>query len=428
MKLTTLTKMVLVLIVLVSFMQSVDALGITPSKKIVDFNSDLQQEFTFRVVNSEHKDFDIIIYPRGELADYVLIERNSIHLSKDQKEAIVKYKINVPYEVRKPGTNTIEIVVEESASDYDQQTAVGGKIAVVHQLVLKSPFLGTYANVKFTANNPEADQGLAFTYMLYNDGTEDISEFNAELQIFDAQSQLISTTQYVFDGLEAGKRRKDVRVFTEALPPGDYYAKTTIFYEGKIVTAATSFTVGGSYIVIESIGSDQFTLGGINKIDVSVYNRISQEVENVFAEIIVKDDTKIYSVFKTISVSLSPFTGNTLFGYWDTSNIGAGTYDLAVTLRYLGRTTEKDFRISVSPTDFVASEVGISGSVVIGKTKGLDPTIAILIVAFIVLMIINVALLIYIRRGKKPPENIEKIVTTVNMMLLPIGLEIMNLI
>lgn len=411
-------KLLIFMILIVLTINSAFALGITPSRKIITFNDDLKEEVVFRIINNELKELDVHIYARGELAEYVEIEKELVHIPADQRETSIRYKIDAPYSARKPGVNVIEIVVEETASDSSKDTVIIGKLAVVHQLYLKAPFIGMYASAVFTSNNPE-DGNLQFTYTLFNDGTENIQGFTAELEVYDDELELIGKMNYEFGSLAPGQHMKEARAFNQMLPPGDYTAKTTISYEGKTILKETSFTSGGAYIEIEKIAAKDFRLGSINQLDFYLYNKFFREIKNVFAEVIVKDkNNKVHSIFKTVSADLPAFTGEEVIGYWDTKDISIGLYNMLVKVSYKGRTAEEEFEIKVLQDELIASKIGITGQVTAGKTKVQNPIIPILTLAFIILVIINILLVIYIRKKKKPPEPINSFIIFINTAAL----------
>lgn len=407
MRLNNLIRTSVFVILLVSLMYSSHALGITPSRKVVDFTSDVQQEFSFDVVNSENKDIDLAIYSRGDFADYVLIEDNSIHLSAEQERTTLSYKVILPYSLRKPGYNLIEVVVEEKPSDSAKQTTIGGKVALVHQLILKSPYVGSFLTSRLTVNNPDFDQNVEFTFALFNEGSKDIGKIDVVVDVTDSNLQSIATDHYEFGSLSTGENKKETKVFSQKLLPGKYRVKATLTYENKIIVSDADFIVGSPVITIDAISSSNFRLGNINKMDVFVYNTWSEEIKNVFAEVCIKDSNRMYDVFKTISADVPSFSGNTLFGYWDTSNMLIGKYQAIVALKYNGKTTEKEFDIVVAPNEFRANSL-ITGGAITGKISSKNSSVSILLLAFVILILINALLLIYIRRKIPPTTPIQK--------------------
>lgn len=404
MKLINSFKLMMFIFVLVSLTSSAFALGITPSKKTIEFSPNMHEAISFRIINSENKDVDIIIYPRGELAEFVKLDKTILHMSKHEREKTITYEISLPASLKRPGVNLLEIVVEEAATSLDKPTSIAGKIALIHQLLVKSPSNGQYATVIFSANNPEQNQELQFTYSLFNEGDQDIAGFSAELEIYDA-SGLVGKETYDFLKLKEGEVRKEIKLFSQKLAPGEYRAVTKISYAGKIINMDTNFVVGGSLLEIQAISSPEFKLSRINKLNVALFNKGTQQLNNVFAEIIVKDNNeKAYSIFKTLTADIPASSGGVLFGYWDTSTIPVGQYLIDVKAKYGSKVSEKVFEVFVSPMELKSSAVSISGGAVTAKLNGTNSLMPILTVAFIILMIVNVLLIIFLRKGKTPPK------------------------
>ena len=267
-----------------------------------------------------------------------------------------------------------------------------------------------------TTNNPEEGQNLDLSFALFNEGTENIDSVKGDVSILNSKFESVAQTSYDFNPVAVGESRKDVKTLYLNLPPGDYYIKANLFYEGRIINLEATFTVGGSFIEIGGISSSNFRLGAINQIDVSVYNKVSEEIKNVFGEIIVQDkNDRVYNIIKTISVDLLPNSGNNLFGYWDTSSLSLGVYDLLVKVRYGGREAQKEFEAKVLNDQIIVSQAGISGRAVVQQAKSKDPIINILILSFIILMILNILLILYIRKGRNPPQLPP---STMNIILL----------
>ncbi|HME87033.1 MAG TPA: hypothetical protein VKE88_01335 [Candidatus Nanoarchaeia archaeon] len=388
------------LVVLVAILSSqVVAFGLTPSRKIIDFTPELQQSIEFRIVNSEHKDFDVVIYPRGELSEYVAINKKVMHIAADQGEVIVSYTLSLPYELRKPGQNLIEIIVEETPSNPNEQTAVAGRIALVHQLIIKSPYLGAYVSGHLSANNPSLGEPVDFSFALFNEGNEDVDELHATIEVFSEAFELLGSQEYTFAQLVQGEQRKEVTRFDKQLPPGNYHAVAHVFYGGKTISLETPFAIGGPFVEIESIGSSQFILGRINQLDIAVHNQWSQEMKNVYAEVTVSDSRgSVKSIFKTLNSNIPPLMGATMYGYWDTTDLAAGSYNLLVSLKYNGLVSEKEFLAEILPDQLSVRSTSLTGRATTGKSNKMDLSLSFLVISIIILIIINLSLLLYLKR------------------------------
>ncbi len=407
-------RVVLFFVMFITLINAAHAIGVTPARIVEPFGPNLEQEFSFNVVNNDHKDFDAILYPQGELASYVLLEKSTVHLSAADNEITVHYRVAVPYELRKPGDNIINIVVEEATSGYDQQVTVSSKLSVVHQLILKSPYAGTYASLKFTTNNPEITDDLAFSFAIMNEGAEKIDEFKANVELIDVDGNSVVRRDYVFGALSPGDQRKDVRVLDQKLVPGRYHAIARLYYGEKMVIKETDLVIGGPRITIDGIASPNFQLGKINDIQISLFNDWPEKIEGVYAEVIIRDGAnKVYGVFKTATANVQPFAGTTIFGFWDTKDVRTGIYTALVRVNYLGKTTEREVKFEVLPDELRTSL--LSGAVVARKPGSSGSIVSILIIAFVILMIMNVLLMLYIKKNKGQPPQLPP---PVQMMVL----------
>ena len=64
-------------ILLISF--NVNALGVTPARKTIDFQAGLEESVDLEILNNEHKDMRVAIFVEGDLAQYV---SNLLHIFK----------------------------------------------------------------------------------------------------------------------------------------------------------------------------------------------------------------------------------------------------------------------------------------------------------------------------------------------------------
>ncbi len=426
MKRQNILRFVLFMILLVSLFQSVHALGVSPARRIEKF-ADGPQTFSFKIINSKHQDFDAIIYAQGDLAKYVTLEKNNVHVSPNNDEITIQYTVDVPQSERKPGNSMIDIIIEETSGGTG--ATVSGKLSVTHQLVLKSPYTGSYASAKFSINSPDSSKDLMFTFALANEGTEKITEFTADVELIDADGHSVAKNSYTLAGLEIGEERKDKRAFDQELLPGNYHVTAKIQYSGKVLSQEADFVIGGAKINVENIGSNNFQLGRINEINVSLFNDWSEPIDNVFAEVIIKDkEERVYGIFKTVSASLQPFTGATVFGYWNTKDIAVGNYIASVRANYVGKTSQEDFDLTILPDEFRSSLL-LSGNVVAkGTHKSSSPITPILALSFIVLLIVNIVLFLRARKNRNQPPPISPPAIQSMIVLLAILIELIRIL
>lgn len=379
-----------------AMLSSVYAFGILPSRQVVDFKDDIDQTFSFKIINSEHRDFELKIYPRGELSEYVKIKKDKLKIKSDEESLVVEIKANIPYSERKPGMNTINIVVEEVPTEISSTTAVVAKLAVPHQLVLNAPVEGKYLSAAITS---DTTNNVKLTVLLSNDGPEEISKTVVEIQILDENKKIAYSTKKTFERLSAGKRISQIITVDKEIPVGRYTLFSRIKYADKTIEQLEPLVVGKPYIEIEGIGANKFVLGGINEIEVSAYNVWAYELVTSGTIFVFDENNKEIATFNLAKKLIPPFEGKMMSGYWDTKSVKEGNYTMLVQLKYEDNSNEKKFDIQVSKSG-MTSMAGISGSAVEGKNKG-APSLLVLFIVIVILIIINIFLIKYLRKNKE---------------------------
>jgi hypothetical protein len=194
MRQTNITKgIVLFLLVLTTFitlLYSSTAIGLAPSRTVIDFTPNLEQEQTFRIINTENKDMSIAIYPQGELAEYIVLENKIVDIKADEAEKTIKYRLNLPKNLE-PGTRSADLV-QLPGKDIisagkqvvnEQNSIVTATVVLVHQLKVNVPYPGKYAQGRLYISSASANEVATFTISLFNQGKEQIKNAKATVVI-----------------------------------------------------------------------------------------------------------------------------------------------------------------------------------------------------------------------------------------------------
>src|SRR3989338_4769737 len=158
------------------------ALGISPGKKTIDFEPNLEKDITLTVFNGEHSDFTAAIFTRGELGNYIELQEAKLKFSSEDGEKSFNYKIKLPEKIDKPGPHTAEIVVREiSESGEGKDIVIGALVAVVSQLEVKVPYPGKYVTANLDIVNAKPNEEVKFFLRVNNLGEEDIVNTKARI-------------------------------------------------------------------------------------------------------------------------------------------------------------------------------------------------------------------------------------------------------
>ena len=175
------------------------------------------------------------------------------------------------------------------------------------------------------------------------------------------------------------------------LPPATYKAVATIDWdEGQLITEDT-FEIGT--LDVDIIGySAVFPQGQINPFNVEIESHWNDPIEDVWAEIIIRDEK-----IQTPTIILDPWKIKKLTGYWNTQ-LDAGSYDAEIILHYADKTESRKIKI----------EVKEQIEEVIEKPMIQISVNTLIIAAIILLVSLNILWLLYLTKKKSDKKKNKK--------------------
>ncbi len=398
----------IIMLVSIALTCNVYALGVAPSKNIIDIER-AGLEYTGSVINNENKELNVVIIAQGEYAKYVSIPDPYLSLSADEKEKEFKYTLSLPNDLP-PGPTTIILLVAELP---DRTTTASGTniqslLSVEHQVIINVPYPGIYAEGVFFINEADVNETINFAVNVINKGTEEIKNVNGELIIRGPTNDEIKRIKSNFIPKIASKTSDKLYVdYVANMNPGIYYAEFIVKYNDKQFVLRKTFTVDKMSADISNVDVVDFKLGYISRVDIDVLNRWNQPIPEAYAYLqVLNEKGEIVSETKTASSTLNQLTTTTLSGYWDTKGVNVGSYDMKVILYYNDKFQEKLFKTVIGIDDIRIADSGTTGLVTGSKEKdGSTPILYILVVGL--LFINGFLVFVYFKyiRKKNPPQN-----------------------
>ena len=376
------------------------AIGVSPIRKVIDFEPNQEYELELKIRNDGQGDIKAIVYARGELAENIGIIDSLVAISKDEGDKIAKYKLKLPASFDKPGVHKADLVVMEYPSSFGtgEQTMVSATASVVSELWLRVPYPGKYAEAKLYIDSKNVNEDVNFAIDLLNFGKEDISKAKAKIKILGATYEEIAVIETNELGLKAKEQGRLAASWIANVNSGKYHAIAEITYDEKKVVIEENFEVGKLLIDIKKISVKDFSLGQVAVFDILLESKWNEMIPNVYGEMTVLDDQGTeYTKFKTASLDMPAMGEGTLKAYWDTKGINVGKYNLRMLIHYAEKVTEKLIETEVN-IDSIRTELGPTAQVVAGKGLGRDALLTILV---IILILINVAWFVFFMKWKK---------------------------
>jgi len=381
---------VLALLLIVS-MQNILALGITPGRTTINFEPGLNQEVSFSVINSGHKDMSVVFMIRGNLSEYVTMNTAYAEFSADEESKSFSYTVNLPERIETLGKHEIEIVAVEMPKDFKETgTMIGSTLAVVTQLHVYVAYPNKY--VEGNVNVVESDGEMVFFIPVVSRGKLDIVHLEAKIDIYSWSDEKVASLVSNSD-LE---RKELVARWNPEVAPGKYKAVVNLIYDEEVSSFEKEFNVGEMLLEIKEIVVRDFRLGEIAKFNTLVENKWSNDLKDVYLNIIVyNNEGEVMADFKSPSYNVESLSQKEIISYWDTGGVHKGTYDGKLFLIYGEKSTERNIQLRI--TDDEIEIIGITGKVVVKGESKLNLT-NILIGVVLVLIVMNVVWFFIIKK------------------------------
>jgi hypothetical protein len=390
---------VIFLVFTILFSQLVLSLGVAPARKIINFEPEYEGEVEIKIYNSAYKDMKTFLYVEGDLKDNIELDKTELIFSPSEEYKIVKYKIKLPSKLSPPGDHINNVVVREVPVDSDSNGAViGSSVAVVHQVVVKVPYPGTYAVAELRIVESNSLDKVDFVASVNNLGSEKIDAAKGLIDIYDSHNQKIVSLETNLDSVGSKKTKGLMATWDENVELGKYTANLVLTYDGKVAEDQREFYVGKLFVDIIDILVEGFKLGEIAKFVILVENQWPDQINEVYTEFIFSKLGEEVAVVKSASESIDALFSGELVAYWDTEGIEEGMYDTVINLHYNDQKIEKDMKTYVG-LDSITFDLFGAGAV-IADTEGLDK-LNLAIIAVIVLLLANLGWFIYFKKFRK---------------------------
>jgi hypothetical protein len=362
--------------------------GVSPGRKVVDFEPGKDVELEFNVVNSEQADLKASISISGELSDILFSEQDMLDIKQDVSRVPFKVMLRFPNEME-PGVHTGVIKatpVIESAGNRMFMAYVSPKIIVS----VRVPYPAKYLEVSLRTLDVDEGTPVPLYITLDNLGSEDIAQAWARAEIYDIHGEFIQSAETRKVSIQSNDVRELQAVPGPILRKGVYPAAVNAYYDGETKLFETNFSLGEPRIRIKELITQKLAKDEINKMVFMVYNDWNTGLSaRGFLEIGSRQNE--IPVFEIDAHEEKEITG-----FFDTTGIETGEYNLSVTLIYEGQTRTEPFYVQILEKELIEEEKPeIPAPLVV--TGGL---FIIMIIALLVVFIIK-------KRKKSKPKAME---------------------
>lgn len=328
----------------------VSAIGIGPPRLVIDFEPEMTEELNFFVVNTEQAPITVNMYVKGELAEYLKVEKQTFDLNPGERKD-VKATLSLPEKIETPGQNLIKVGALSSPKGAKDAT-VAAKAGVESQIYINVPYEGKYLTASLSAEDVKLGEDVEFILNARNNGLEDISSVSAVIEVFDSDEKQVRRLNSLSESVAAGET-KNIKTSwnTEDINPGKYKAIADVNFDGEHKDTEASFNVGDVLIEIIDLETNKFKPGDIARFIVTIESKWNEKIYDAYAGIEIYDiNGNLKGQAESKEINIEPWSQKELEIFWDSTSIIPGNYDVKVKLYYEGKSSEKSFDIDITKT------------------------------------------------------------------------------
>ena len=377
----------LIFIASILSIQNAHALGIAPSTKIINYDTE-DHNVTVRIINTEKSDRLIRITTEGELSPYVTLEENVIDMKSTDSEKSFRYTIRLPADISPGAKSAMIIATEEGTKQGDG--GINSAISIVHRLQVNVPYNGTYAQGFLSTSETDGVSPITFTTSIINVGSDRIRQAYGKISIRRLDGSILVEDEAGKEyNITSGSNAKLEYAWSPDVPPGAYDVEYLVYYDAgddkKILNLTKTFDIGRYDIDIINAEVKNFRLGSIAKIDINVSNNWNNPVPAYAQASILDKDDNIIRQTKTDTTPVNS-RGDTIAAYIDTVGMSTGRYTLKIMLYYGSKTTENTYTSDISADAIRITPEGTDVQANIKENGGYVSMVVMLILAVLSIM------------------------------------------
>tara|TARA_Y100000034_G_scaffold111948_1_gene145507 strand:- start:1109 stop:2221 length:1113 start_codon:yes stop_codon:yes gene_type:complete len=335
-----LKKIFLVGVVLLFLFESVFAIGIGPSKEIIDFEPNLEKKIEYYVINQDIAPVNVLVYKRGDLMNIIELENQTFEIGMDGTkvfDVLLKLPSSLP-----PGNNEVQIVASQlPGGDDDSGTVVTSLVNVVARLIIKVPYEDQYLKANIGVSDVKLGENVFVDLNLENLGLEDIDNYIGEIKIFDSSKKMLGSSDISGNLLSGESNSKQIEIEIDETFSGKHFAELSIDYSGKNVFDNTSFMIGNVFIEILDYPKEVY-FGEISSYEIKIKSNWNEDINDAYAQLDIGEKS-----FKSEDFNIGKWEEKIVKFYVDMNNIEVGNYPAILSLHYEDTSTIEEFEISV---------------------------------------------------------------------------------
>lgn len=345
-------RVMILLLVCILFINSVNAVAISPAKVDGRFEPGLETELAFSVQTKLDRELEL--YIEGDLAEYMELDKQKLY-----KSGSFKVMVNLPEEIDPPGpTRTIVGAREIVNFDKEIRGAIATATEIQASIYIFIPYPGKYVESGVKAHDVNLGEPVTFDLDITSRGKEPVI-INPRIEIYSETNELMDSL--IFQQRELNKDQGvelTKTLDTTGYNSGNYIAKSIVDYDGKFSEHNTSFRIGELSIDVINY-TKRIEINGIKPFRLTLESGWNDIIEGAYADVRISNDTNQIASFTTTPTSLEPWQTKLIKGYFNSSEATNGTYNVFMSVYYFGAGKNKT-AVASGKVEFIYPEKGFT--------------------------------------------------------------------
>jgi hypothetical protein len=360
-------------LILLMFISSVFAVGISPPKSIVYFEPNGVETVNFYVVNMGDADSRVRIFFDGELSNLIVWEEQTIDLKPNEKRDF-SFLLNMPASFDAPGDHRVDLIAQEIPIEEESGgTFIGAVTSVTSPVLIRVPFDGPYLGSKLNIRSSSVGQIVKLKIFLENLGSISLNDFQGKIDIFGSNGEMIK--EITFSESLGLNEFKEIELLWDSsgIESGVYVGKLLINYNGKTAESESEFRMGDVFVKILDFQEELIT-GKINNYVMTVSSEWNNVIGDVYVKLMINIGEEGYN-FKSTSFDLGAWEEKEVKMYValdeGISKLPVGEYNATIGVFYEGLSNSEDFNLKIVRNNGYLIIIGFVVVAILGILWGL---------------------------------------------------------
>ncbi len=212
------------------------AVGIGPARMEMDFEPNLDRDFSVQVRNGDNISAGFRMYASGDLANYVTFRETNFTLAAGEVKTVT-FNLKLPASLE-PGRRDSGIGVVQEASG---GAALAAQVGVEMQFWMYVPYPDSYISVSISHSKPQLGSQMGFDVTFGNPARNNLTA-SMEMEIRDSNGTVHERFDFGSSYIAVGDS-KTVHATWVPKGPGDYGAVARAYYDQDITAKESRFSV-----------------------------------------------------------------------------------------------------------------------------------------------------------------------------------------